>query len=100
MKIERILIATVLAAGSISAQAHEFDPGGRIVVSCAGDREPRMADVARAVGDSHYWAPQGTRREILELARQACSKGSDEVVFVPSADQRYAANGSPATTKR
>ena len=99
MKIARMLIATVLTAGSFAAQAHEFDPGGRIVVSCAGDREPRMADVARAVDNSHYWAPQAARRDILELARQACSKGSDEVVFVPTADQRYAASGNAVTTK-
>jgi hypothetical protein len=90
MKPQRLaLVASVVLAGSISAQAHDFDPGGKIVLQCPATHAPRMADVARAVEDSHYWAPQDVRREMLALARQACAAGSQAVTFVPPADQRY-----------
>ena len=91
MKTLRLLAAVASLVAGASAQAHEFDPGGRIVLACSPDRSPSMADVAHAVGYSHYWAPQSARREILVLARQACENGSEQAVFVPSADQRFAA---------
>ena len=91
MNFQRLLIASILLAGGVAAQAHEFDPGGRIVLTCSGERSPRMADVSHAVDNSHYWAPQSARQEILALARQACSNGAEDVVFVPAPDQRYAA---------
>lgn len=98
MNLERILISSVLLAAGAVAQAHEFDPGGRIVLTCSAERAPRMADVARAVGNSHYWAPQSARQEILARARRACDSGAGDVVFVPPADQRYAA--TRASTER
>ena len=90
MKLERVLITFLLLAGGVAAQAHDVDPGGRIVVACSVQHGPRMSEVTRAIDESHYWAPQSARKEILALARQACDSGSSEVVFVPSADQRYA----------
>jgi hypothetical protein len=80
-----------MLAGSFAAHAHDIDPGGRIVLKCSATHAPRMADVARAVDDSHYWAPQGARREMLTLAREACAAGSQALAFVPPADQRYSA---------
>lgn len=96
MKTFRLFTAFALLAAGACAQAHEFDPGGRIVLSCTPDRAPRMADVAHAVDKSHYWAPASARQEILVLARQACSSGANEVAFVPTADQRYAATRGAA----
>jgi len=99
MTTHRVLTAIALLLAGVSAQAHEFDPGGRIVVTCASDREPRMAEVGRAVDHSHYWAGRPARQEMLALAQQACANGADEVVFVPPADQRYAASGAAATKR-
>ena len=79
---------TLLVCG-FCAQAHEFDPGGWIVITCSSLRAPRMADVAHAVAVSHYWAPQSARREMLDRARQECARGGAVATFVPPADQRY-----------
>ena len=81
--------ALTLLVSALTVQAHEFDPGGRIVVTCQAGSTASMANVARAVEDSHYWAPRSTRREMLALARQACALGSTTVTFVPTPDQRY-----------
>src|SRR5512143_3049844 len=83
------IAALTMLASTFSLQAHEFDPGGKIVVTCQAGSAARMADVARAVEESHYWAPQSTRREMLTVARQACASGSTAVTFVPPPDQRY-----------
>ncbi|HEY2396607.1 MAG TPA: hypothetical protein VGH81_11600 [Rudaea sp.] len=92
MKTYRLCIAAlVMLAGAFSAQAHEFDAGGKIIVSCRVERTPYMADVAHAVERSHYWATPNARREMLARARQACASGSTAVTFVPPPDQRYGA---------
>jgi hypothetical protein len=92
MKIYRIGIAALaILAGAISAQAHEYDPGGKIVVSCKEGWAPYMADVAHAVERSHYWATPGARKEMLTISREACASGAKRVAFVPPADQRYGA---------
>lgn len=92
MRNHRVYVtALALLASAFSAQAHQFDPGGKIVVTCQAESRARMADVARAVEDSHYWAPQNVRREMLTLARQSCASGSSTVTFVPPQDQRYGA---------
>lgn len=90
------IAALTMLAGTFSLQAHEFDPGGTIVVTCHAGGAARMADVARAIDESHYWAPQSTRREMLTLARQACASGSTVVTFVPPLDRRYGANNRVA----
>lgn len=74
-------------AGAVSAQAHEVDPGGKIEVACGSDMV-RMSAISSAVENSHYWAPQTARRQMLSLARQACERGATVVTFVPPADQR------------
>jgi hypothetical protein len=90
MKAQRIAVVTLAALTSaFSAQAHQIDPGGKIEVACSEANTVRMATVARAVEDSHYWASQTTRRQMLELARQACAQGATVVTFVPPADERY-----------
>lgn len=90
MKTMQLIFTALALSAAAAAQAHEFDPGGRIVVTCPATAAPRMADVARAIEESHYWAAQSTRREILQLTREACaSSGANSVTFVPPADQRY-----------
>jgi hypothetical protein len=84
-------MALALLATAFSAHAHQFDPGGKIVVTCQVGSTARMADVAHAVDDSHYWAPQNVRREMLTLARLSCASGATAVTFVPPRDQRYGA---------
>ena len=84
------MTALALLIAASSAQAHQFDPGGQIVVTCRADTV-RMADIARAVEDSHYWAPRDARMGMLALARQSCASGSTNVTFVPPRDQRYSA---------
>jgi hypothetical protein len=92
--MKRLLVALATLACAAFAQAHEYDPGGRIVVTCAADHAPRMSEIARAVEDSHYWAAQGARREMLDIARQECAEDATRrVVFVPEPDQRYGATG-------
>jgi hypothetical protein len=83
-----VVIAFAAMAGAISAQAHEVDPGGKIEVACASDTV-RMAAISGAVQNSHYWAPQTARRQMLSLAQQACARGATVVTFVPPADQRW-----------
>ena len=83
------MTALALLATAFSAHAHQFDPGGKIVVICQAGSMARMADVARAVEDSHYWAPRNARQEMLTLARQSCASGATTVTFVPPQDQRY-----------
>ena len=78
-----------MLAGATSVQAHEYDPGGKIVVNCREGWTPFMADVSYAVERSHYWATPSARREMLKLAREACASGSTMVAFVPPRDQRY-----------
>jgi hypothetical protein len=90
MKTYRICIAALaMLAGAFSAQAHEYDPGGKIIVSCREGWTPHMADVSYAVERSHYWATPSARKEMLSLASQACASGSTGVTFVPPPDQRY-----------
>jgi len=92
MKTYRMCIAALaMLAGAISAQAHEYDPGGKIVVSCKEGWTPYMANVAHAVERSHYWATPSARKEMLTISREACAAGSKMVAFVPPADQRYGA---------
>ena len=83
ISIVLLLVASIGAAQSAVAQ--EVYPGRKIVVRCwdSGDVRVRMTQIADAVKDSHYWAPQAARREMLELARKACAKGVTRVVFVP-----------------
>jgi hypothetical protein len=88
MKVQhRVVVAFAALAGATSAQAHEIDPGGRIKVTCAGD-PVRMAAIASAVKNSHFWASQAARRQMLSLTRQACEDGATVVTFVPPDDQR------------
>ena len=88
MKTQHLVVIVFAAmAGAISAQAHEVDPGGKIEVTCASDTA-RMAAISSAVKNSHYWAPQTARRQMLSLAQQACARGATVVTFVPPADQR------------
>ena len=82
-----MVIAFAAMAGTVSAQAHEVDPGGKIKVACASDTV-HMAAITSAVENSHYWAPQTARRRMLSLAQQACARGASVVTFVPPADQR------------
>jgi hypothetical protein len=90
MKTYRMGIAALaMLAGASFAQAHEYDPGGKIIVSCKEGWTPYMADVAHAVERSHYWATPSARKEMLTLAREACGSGSKMVAFVPPSDQRY-----------
>jgi hypothetical protein len=88
MKAQLLVAFALSALGcGISAHAHDVDPGGRIEVACVGDTV-RMAAITHAVENSHYWAPQAARRQMLSLARQACASGAELVTFVPPADQR------------
>lgn len=90
MKAQLLVVATLVGlAGTLSAQAHQIDPGGKIQVTCAQEGSVRMAAIASAVKNSHYWAPATARRQMLALARQACERGATVVTFVPPADQRY-----------
>ncbi|HET7065122.1 MAG TPA: hypothetical protein VFI49_12680 [Rudaea sp.] len=90
MKVQRIAVVTFAAlASAFSAQAHQIDPGGKIKVACPASDTVRMTTISRAVDDSHYWAAQATRKQMLALARQACERGAAVVTFVPPADQRY-----------
>lgn len=93
MKIFRIAVGALAALGCTNiAKGHDVDPGGRIEVNCAANHTVRMAEIARAVEDSHYWAAQLARQEMLSLARDACAKGTRTVTFVPPDDQRYLAD--------
>lgn len=47
-----------------------------------------MADIARAIRDSHFWATKTARHEMLMHTREACASGSAAVTFVPAPDQR------------
>jgi hypothetical protein len=92
MKTYQVFVAALaMLAGAVSAQAHEYDPGGKIVVSCKDGWIPYMGDIARAVERSHYWATPSARKEMLTISREACAAGSKTVAFVPPADQRYGA---------
>jgi len=92
MKTYRMCTAAqAMLAGAVSAQAHEYDPGGKIVVSCREGSTPYMADIAHAVEHSHYWATPSARKEMLTISREACASGSKMVAFVPPSDQRYGA---------
>lgn len=89
MKAQHLFVIAMAAlAGSVSAQAHDVDPGGRIEVACTSD-PVRMAAISSAVKNSHYWASQNTRRQMLSLARQTCAHGATVVTFVPPEDQRW-----------
>jgi hypothetical protein len=91
MKVQCLAVVAIIALASAhTAQARQVDPGGKIEVPCAQTRAVRMATIDRAVENSHYWASQATRREMLALARQACERGATVVRFVPPADQRFA----------
>ena len=83
------VIAFTALASAVSAQAHQVDPGGKIEVTCPASDTVRMASISRAVDESHYWAPQAARKQMLALARQACERGAPGVTFVPPPDQRY-----------
>jgi len=85
---QRFIAALAMLASVFSAQAHQTDPGGRIVVTCQAGRTPHMADVAHAIENSRFWATHGARREMLTLARQSCASGTTAVNFVPPPDQR------------
>jgi hypothetical protein len=90
MKTYRLCIAALaLLVSAFSAQAHDFDPGGKINVTCREGWTPYMADIKHAIEYSHYWATPSARREMLERARQVCASGSTAVTFVPPPDQRY-----------
>ena len=89
MKIPLACTGFVLLACAAPLSAHEFDPGGKIEVSCNAGHSVRMAEITRAVENSHYWATRRARREMLELARGACDGGASKVTFVPPDDQRY-----------
>lgn len=92
--MKRLLVTVATLCSAAFAQAHDYDPGGRIVVACAADHSPRMSEIASAVDNSHYWAAQGARREMLDIARQECAgDATRRVVFVPEPDQRYGATG-------
>src|SRR5512141_678285 len=95
MKAQRIAVAIFAAlASAVSAQAHQVDPGGKIEVTCPASDIVRMASISRAVGESHYWANQTARKQMLTLARQACERGATVVTFVPPAEERYAPDDS------
>jgi len=85
---QRLIVALALLTSAFSTQAHDINPGGKIIVTCHAGRTPRPADVAHAVEISNYWATYGARREMLTLARQSCASGSAKVNFVPPPDQR------------
>lgn len=88
MKAQHLfVIAFAALAGAISAQAHEVDPGGKIKVACTSDTV-HMSAIGRAVKNSHYWASQTARRQMLSLTRQACEGGATVVTFVPPEDER------------
>ena len=88
MKAQRLMVMAVIAlVGTISAEAHEVDPGGKIKVICRNDTA-RMGEVARAVKNSDLHASQAARIQMLSLARQACEHRAKVVTFVPSDDQR------------
>jgi len=89
MKIPLACTGFVLLACAAPLSAHEFDPGGKIEVSCNAGHSVRMAEITRAVENSHYWAAQRARNEMLGIARDACEKGAEKVTFVPTDDQRY-----------
>lgn len=91
MNTRRLAITTlfVLSSAFSAAQAHQIDPGGRIEVACPAAGSLRMAAIASATGHSRYWAPQTVRKEMLELAQQACRRGAMVVAFVPPAYRRY-----------
>jgi len=100
-KYQFSVVASTLLAGASAAAAHQFDPGGKITLACTTTHAPHMADVARAIEDSHYWASQNTRREILVLARQACADGvARRLTFVPPPDQRFAARMNVQVTSQ
>ena len=89
MKTLLAMISFASLACATPLSAHEFDPGGKIEVTCHSAHAVRMAEVDRAVANSHYWAPQQARREMFDIARDACRKGAEKVTFVPTDDQRY-----------
>jgi hypothetical protein len=84
------IAALAMLAGAVSAQAHEYDPGGKIVVSCKEGSTPYMADIAHAVERSHYWATPTRARKCHDFARGLCI-GTEDGRFQPPADQRYGA---------
>ena len=84
MKSLRLALATFGLLGcTFSAQAREA-PNQKIVMACSGTHPPIMADIAHAIEVSDYWAPQTARRQMLELAREACARRPAAVLtFVP-----------------
>jgi hypothetical protein len=92
MNIYQLASAAVLSLGGVlSAGAHEYDPGDRIVLTCPATHAPRMAEVARAIKKSNYsWAAPRARREMLGMAREACASGTPSVAFVPQRDEHHA----------
>lgn len=89
MKTYQMCIAALaMLTGAISAQAHQYDPNAKVVISCKQGWTPHMYDVARAVERVHFSATPSARAEMLELSRQACASGAKGLAFVPRSDQR------------
>jgi len=81
------VVAMAIIACAVPARARALDPAEKVDVPCASDTV-RMAAISRAMKDSHYWAPQTARRQMLSFAQQACSHGAKVVTFVPPDAQR------------
>jgi len=92
--IQRLATAAVLSlAGVISANAHPAKGDDRIVLMCAAEHAPRMAEVARAINQSRYaWVTPHARREMLGHARNACASGMPGVAFVPAREDGFSRN--------
>lgn len=92
--IHRLAAAAVLSlAGVVSANAHSTQNDDRIVLMCAAEHAPRMAEVARAIKQSRYaWVTPHARREMLGHARSACASGMPGVAFVPARDEGFSRN--------
>ena len=92
--IHRLAAAAVLTlAGAVSANAHPSRGDDRIVLMCAAEHAPRMAEVARAINQSRYaWVTPHARREMLGHARNACASGMPGVAFVPPREDGFSRN--------
>ena len=82
-----VVTAFVAMLAAFSTQAREFDPGEKIQVACAGDTMP-MTAITGAVANSHRWASQTVRVQMLSRARRACARGATAVTFLPPEDER------------
>jgi len=84
-----VVFALIAMAGGFCAHAHARPPDSRdkIQVACPSGTL-HIGAIALAVRNSHLWASQSARKQMLSLARQSCERGATVVTFVPADPER------------